>query len=75
MSDLTYAEGDRCAVCGYWFWDRPAEDVGWHSLVPITYADTPELRRIVFCPLHMPRRKPTGADIARGQELAKEHGW
>lgn len=36
-----FKEGDRCSVCRYWYWERDGE--GWHSLVPITFADTPEL--------------------------------
>lgn len=40
-----YREGDRCVSCGYWWWERDGE--GWHSLVPITYADCPDTARIV----------------------------
>lgn len=66
-----YREGDRCCVCGYWYWEL---DGLWHSLVPITFTDTPELRRLVFCGLHFPN-PPTEADVERGEQLAKEHGW
>ncbi len=45
-----YREGDRCQVCGHWYWASDGE--GWHSLVPITYADTPELARPTYCPSH-----------------------
>lgn len=43
-----YQEGDRCGMCGYWWWAR--DGVGWHSLVSITYADHQELARMVECP-------------------------
>jgi hypothetical protein len=47
----TLREGDRCGGCGYWWWERDEDrGPGWHSLVPISYADTPELARIVACP-------------------------
>ena len=62
----SYEEGDRCAVCGYWYWSHPAEGVGWHSLVPITYYAHPELRRMVFCPTHL-TNDPLNRDAAWSQ--------
>jgi rubredoxin len=46
---LAFREGDRCRTCGYWYWERNGE--GWHSLVPITYADHPEEAHGVLCPV------------------------
>jgi hypothetical protein len=43
----SYGDGNRCDRCRHWFWES---DGGWHSLVPITYADTPELSRPSICP-------------------------
>jgi hypothetical protein len=43
-----FREGDRCEACGYWYWQHDGE--GWHSLVPITYADNPTRARMTVCP-------------------------
>lgn len=42
-----YREGDRCHDCGHWYWERDGK--GWHSLVPITFADHPEAATEVIC--------------------------
>lgn len=52
-----WQEGDRCTGCGFWWWAATAAErasgaaaqPGWHSLVPITLADHPELARPVQC--------------------------